>query len=402
MNDRGVPRRDVIVVGGGPAGVGAAIFLRNRGHDVLLLDAARFPRDKVCGEGVSPEAWRLLDRLDAVPAVRALRPHPLRGMALTAPDGTTFRGEYGPTREPGFAAPREALDHALLGCAHRAGVEVREGARVTAVRREGARVVGVELEHGRGSEAWAARLVVGADGRQSRVARSLGLLHEHPWLRKFALRGYWEGMEGLCEYGEMHVAAGGYCGVAPLSFTRANVTFVLGRLDIRAAGGDLERFYRETIRTRWPRIGERLTRATLVGPPRAVGPLALVARRVSAPGVVLVGDAAGFYDPFTGEGVTLALRTAEMAAEEADRALRAGRTDDLRAYDRRRDEATRDKFRLNRVLQGVVAVPELSNFVARRLSRRPDLAHELVGIAGDFVPARTALGIGFVYDLLAG
>ncbi|PYQ18412.1 MAG: hypothetical protein DMF79_15080 [Acidobacteria bacterium] len=376
--------RDVIVVGGGPAGVAAAIFLRNRGHDVLLLDAARFPRDKVCGEGVSPEAWRLLDRLDAVPAVRALRPHPLRGMALTAPDGTTFRGEYGPTREPGFAAPREALDHALLGCARRAGVEVREGARVTAVRREGARVVGVELEHGRGSEAWAARLVVGADGRRSRVARSLGLLHEHPWLRKFALRGYWEGMEGLCEYGEMHVAAGGYCGLAPLSFTRANVAFVLGRLDIRAAGGDLERFYRETIRTRWPRIAERLTRATLSGD-------------TPSPQTLSRGNRAA-----SRRSTSCPRFRRKMAAEEADRALRAGRTDDLRAYDRRRDEATRDKFRLNRLLQGVVAVPELSNFVARRLSRRPDLAHQLVGIAGDFVPARTALGIGFVYDLLAG
>ena len=402
MNDKPSAPRDVIVVGGGPAGVAAAILLRRCGYDVLLFDAARFPRDKICGEGVSPEAWRLLDLLDAVPAVRALRPHPLRGMALTAPDGTTFRGEYGPDRAPGFAAPREALDNALLGCARRAGVEVRERARVTALRLEQGRVVGVEVEHGRGAEAWAARLVIGADGRKSRVARSLGLLHEHPWLRKFALRGYWEGMEGLTEYGEMHVAAGGYCGVAPLSFTRANVAFVLGRLDIRSAAGDLERFYRETIRARWPRLAERLARARLVAPPRAVGPLALVARRVSAPGALLVGDAAGFYDPFTGEGVTLALRTAEMAAQEADRALRAGRTDDLRAYDRRRDEATRDKFRLNRLLQGVVAVPELSNFVARRLSRRPDLAHQLVGIAGDFVPARTALGIGFVYDLLAG
>jgi flavin-dependent dehydrogenase len=133
-----------------------------------------------------------------------------------------------------------------------------------------------------------------------------------------------------------------------------------------------------------------------------VGPLALVARRVSAPGVVLVGDAAGFYDPFTGEGVTLALRTAEIAAEEADRALRKGQAGDLRAYDRRRHEATRDKFRLNRLLQRVVAWPELSNFVARRLSRRPDLADRLVGIAGDFIPARSALGLGFVYELLAG
>src|SRR3989442_15700201 len=106
-----------MVLGGAAAGVAAAILLRKRGHDVLLLDAARFPRDKVCGEGMSPEAWRLLDRLDAVSAVRALRPHPLRGMALTAPDGTTFPGEYGPDRGPGFAAPPAVPDPALLRCA---------------------------------------------------------------------------------------------------------------------------------------------------------------------------------------------------------------------------------------------------------------------------------------------
>jgi menaquinone-9 beta-reductase len=395
-------RREVIVVGGGPAGVASAIFLRQRGHDVLLLDAARFPRDKVCGEGVSPEAWRLLERLDCAAAVRALRPHPLRGMALTAPDGTTFRGDYGDDREPGFAVRREALDQALLGCARAAGVEVREEARVSGLRFEDGRVAGVELENGRGPEAWSARLVVGADGRRSRVARSLGLLHEHSSLRKFAVRAYWEGVFGLGQHGEMHVGAGGYCGIAPLSPTQANVTFVLDRLDMSAAAGDLERFYRQTLAARWPRLADRLQKARIVAPPRAVGPLALVARRVSGPGVVLVGDAAGFYDPFTGEGVTLALRTAEMAAEEADRALRKGRVGDLRAYDRRRHEATRDKFRLNRLLQHVVAWPELSNFVARRLSRRPDLADRLVGIAGDFIPARSALGLGFVYELLAG
>src|SRR6185369_5734839 len=114
-----------------------------------------------------------------------------------------------------------------------------------------------------------------------------------------------------------------------------------------------------------------------------------------------VGDAAGFYDPFTGEGVTLALRGAEIAAEVAHRALANGATD-LRLYDRRRDDATRDKFRLNRLLQRIVAWPALANAVARRLSRRPDLADRLVGIAGDFVPARTALGPRFLYEMLKG
>jgi len=80
------------VVGGGPAGTAAAVFLRQLGHEVVLVDEARFPRDKICGEGVSPEAWRLLGRMGAEGAVRALRPRPVRGMKLTAPDVLSVGG----------------------------------------------------------------------------------------------------------------------------------------------------------------------------------------------------------------------------------------------------------------------------------------------------------------------
>jgi flavin-dependent dehydrogenase len=91
-----------------------------------------------------------------------------------------------------------------------------------------------------------------------------------------------------------------------------------------------------------------------------------------------------------------------MAAEVADRALRSGDVADLRAYDRARDASTRDKFRINRMLQRVVAWPALSNGMARRLSHRPDLADTLVGIAGDFVPARSAWSLRFVWELMTG
>jgi len=403
--------RDVVVVGAGPAGSAAATFLRQRGHDVVILDEAQFPRDKICGESVSPGARPLLAALGVADAVRALAPHPLRGMALTSPDGTTFRGDYRGVSELGFGARRDAFDQVLLEGARAAGAEVREGVRATGLVFEEGAVAGVTLENGAGPGTLRARLVIGADGRRSVVARRLGLLREHRSLRKFAVRGHWDGMEGLTEWGEMHVGGGGYCGIAPLAARRANVTFVLDRGEMAAAGGDLETFYRETLR-RWPRLDERLARASLLGPPRAIGPLALEATRVSAPGALLVGDSAGFYDPFTGEGVTLALRSAQMAAEVADAALRsAGRTGsrtststvaDLRAYDRLRDASTRDKFRINRMLQRVVAWPALSDTMARRLSRRPDLADKLVGIAGDFVPADTAWSWRFLWELMAG
>jgi geranylgeranyl reductase family protein len=399
-----VERREVVVVGGGPAGSAAAAFLAGRGRDVLLLDRASFPRDKVCGEGVSPEAWRLLDAMGATDRVLALAPHPLRGMRLVSPDGTAFRGTYRGRARPGFAVRRLALDAALLDAARDAGAEVRERARVVGLVREGDAASGVAVDREGGSPAVVlSRVVVAADGRLGVVARSLGLLREHKTLRRFAVRGYWEGMEGLEDYGEMHVAAGGYCGVAPLSPTLANVAFVLDARAMAPAAGDLEGFFRRTIRERWPRVAERLDRARLASPPRVVGPLALLCRRVADPGVVLAGDAAGFYDPFTGEGVTLALRTAELAAEAVHAALGAGAASTvprLRSYEAARDAATRDKFRFNRLLQVAVGSPLAANAVARRLSRRPDLADRLVGIAGDFVPARTAFGARFLLDLL--
>ena len=396
-------RRDVVVAGGGPAGSAVACFLAQRGRDVLLLDAARFPRDKVCGEGISPGAWPLLDAMGAADRVRALSPHALRGMQLVSPDGTAFRGEYRGRERPGFAVRRLALDQALLGAARAAGVEVREQVRVTGLIREGGAVGGVLTEAGGEGGSCRARVTVGADGRRSVVARGLGLLREHPRMRRFAVRGYWEGVAALGDVGEMHVGGGGYCGVAPLSPTLANVAFVLDRRDMAPAGGDLEAFYRDALRRRWPRLAERLERAHLTCPPRAIGPLALDCRAVTAPGAVLVGDAAGFYDPFTGEGVTLALRTAELAAAALDASLERHATvppPRLLAYERSRLDATRDKFRFNRLVQVAVGWPGAANAVARRLARRPDLADRLVSIAGDFVPARVAFGPRFLWDLL--
>jgi len=393
---------EVVIVGGGPAGSALACFLARQGRDALVLEAARFPRDQICGESVSPEGWRILEAMGAAPRVRALEPRPVHGMRLVSPDGTSFAGHYRSER-PGFAVRRVALDAALSQSARAAGARVVEGALVRELVFDAGRVAGVVAEIDGEPQTLRARLVAGADGRRSVVARGLGLLRPHARLRRFAVRGHWESTEGLTELGEMHVGGGGYCGIAPLSPTLANVAFVLDQREMRAASGDLEAFYRASLKRRWPRIAERLERGRLLAPPRAVGPLAVTARAVAAEGAVLLGDAAGFYDPFTGEGVTLALRGAELAAAAIGEALErpgSGPLPRLTAYERARYAATRAKFRFNRTLQLVVGWPEAANTMARKLRRRPDLADRLVGIAGDFVPARAAFGPAFLLDLL--
>jgi flavin-dependent dehydrogenase len=179
------------------------------------------------------------------------------------------------------------------------------------------------------------------------------------------------------------------------------VACVLDQRELRAAAGNLENFYRSRLEA-WPGIAPRLVRAHLEGTPRVIGPLALESRGASAPGALLVGDAAGFFDPFTGEGVTLALRSAEWAAPAAHAALQRPDVSGLEVYDRTRWHATRDKFRLNRLLYQTIARPRLANFVGRRLASRRAVADRLVSLAGDFEPVRGGLGLGLAYRLLLG
>src|SRR5687767_8793098 len=110
---------EIVVVGGGPAGAAAATALARQGHDVLVLDEARFPRDKICGEALSPGAWRALEELGVAAALRQAGAHPVAGMWLTAPDGTSFRGRYDGGRVQGFCLERHVLDAVLLENARR-------------------------------------------------------------------------------------------------------------------------------------------------------------------------------------------------------------------------------------------------------------------------------------------
>jgi geranylgeranyl reductase family protein len=400
----------VIIVGGGPAGSSTAYFLAKAGIDVVLLDRAHFPRDKTCSEYMSPQASRILQAMDALDAVETAGAAQLSGMRVHAPNGSTIHGEFASNhgyrgyRDRGLAVRRTILDSILLDRARAAGARVEEGVRVTdVIRDEDGRVSGVITSDGKGSVQRKASLVIGADGLRSVVGRRLGLIRSSRWPRRIALVTHYSGVEHLRDFGEMHVDRGGYCGVADVGNGLVNVAVVVPVSRSAEVAVDKTEFLESWIAER-PKLAEMFAAATRETPVRATGPFASSARRAWVPGAALVGDAADFYDPFTGEGIYTALRGGELLADFAIEALyatnTAKETGALKQYEKARRKEFSGKWKVEKMVGAAVAFPALINRAARVLSQRRDMADLLVGVVGDFVPAREVLKPGYLLSLM--
>jgi len=384
---------DVVVVGAGPAGAAAAILLAERGWQVALLDKARFPRPKICGEYLSPEASRILDRLGVLKTVDQAGAQPLRGMRIVAPDGTALDGAYptsGPWRgyrDHALAIPREALDRILVERAKSLPVEVRERHRVTGLVGDSGHIVGVRAQDEDGRELEIrARLVVGADGRSSVVAASLGLVRPHP-LRRMGLIQHVAGLEGLGDRGEIYIDPPDYAILNPVAPGLVNLGLVVPLAHAAPWSGRIETFFRARLK-QLRHLAPRLAGMEPAGRLMAMGPLAYRVGEPRVGGVLLAGDAAGFYDPFTGEGLFTALRSAELLAETAHAALTRGDLSvrALAKYARARRREFAAKSRVTRGIQFLIARRGPANLAARALARRPALLGVLMGVIGDFVP----------------
>jgi geranylgeranyl reductase family protein len=402
---------DAIVVGGGPAGASAAYFLSRAGARVVVLDRATFPRPKPCAEYLSPQASRLLLEMGALDAVERAGAAHLAGMMVRAPNGAKLRGDFvashgfAPFRERGLALRRTKLDAILLDRARAAGAQVREGARVTDVVCDAAgRVSGIRMLSADGStQVLSSRLVIGADGLRSVVARRLGLAHRRRWPRRIALVAHFEGFADVGDWGEMHVERGvGYVGLAAVDEGLTNVAMVVPRSAAAAVSADRTAFFEQWLRDR-PQLAPRVAGAKRVSPVLATGPFASHAHRAWAPGAALVGDAADFFDPFTGEGIYAALRGGELLAPFALQALGASTAREadaaLAAYDAARRREFRGKWIVERLIGAAVGYAPAINHFARTLEARKDMADLLVGVTGDFVPASEVLRASYLLNL---
>jgi flavin-dependent dehydrogenase len=374
---------DVLIVGAGPAGAVAATILARSGVRVQLLDRARFPRAKLCGDSVNPGTVALLGRL-GLGGVLGATGLPIDGMILTGPAGVSVTARY-PDGRQGRTLVRRELDWSLLQQALAAGAAFDPGTPVRRALTDPRRgVVGVCVDGGRSIRA---RVVIAADGRRSTLAFELGVARHPSRPRRWAVGAYFAGARpaahpsSASSFGEMHFGRTGYVGVAPLPDGLTNACLVTGQPPASAIRNP-EALLRGEL-DRIPTLRDRFAGARLAGRPVVLGPLAVDVADPGIDGLLLAGDAAGFIDPMTGDGLRFAVRGGELAAQAALRALERGWSGvhaEL-AGARRRDFAA--KWRFNRTLRALVSSSAAIRASEAIASVAPPALRLLVRTAGD-------------------
>ena len=396
---------DVLVLGAGPAGAATAIRAARAGLAVTLVDRARFPRDKPCSEYMSPETVRHLEALGVLGRLEREGGIPIAGTKVTGPRGSSLTGLFAgagtPFRPTGLSLPRQVLDAALVDAATRTGAVLLEEHTVTDLLHDRGAVAGAAVRSRDGSVRLVhARLTIGADGLRSVVARRIGQRH-HGFPSRIAFVAHAASVPGLTDRAELHVTAEGYAGINPIGRGLANVALVMPMQRAAAARGDVTAFALAAL-DRIPGVRGRVRREQIVRPFLVTGPFAARSRRVVAAGALLVGDAADFFDPFTGEGICAALRGAELAAETALDALSGGGNASLaglRPYAIRRRAEFIGKWTIERMIGWGMYAPRLFDRAIERIERR-GLAHTLIGVTGDFIPPRAVLNPKFLAGMV--
>jgi geranylgeranyl reductase family protein len=370
---------DALVVGAGPAGSIAALVLARAGARVRLVDRARFPRDKLCGDTLNPGSLSILDRLGVSTPIRE-RAAAVTGMLVTGP-GARVSADY-PRGLCGVSITRRDLDVILLNAAIDSGAQFECGVTVREpIVGERGRVNGVRIaSNGHRCEV-RARMVVAADGRGSRLASRLQLSSYARRPRRWAFGAYFTGVTAMTGRGEMHLRPDGYIGVAPLPGAVTNVSVVRDAATLSVSQGDRQSFVREALAVD-PELRERFAHATQVSRVSVLGPLAVDSRQSGCAGLLLAGDAAGFVDPMTGDGLRFALRGGELAAQAALEELDSGAPAFAKLHASRAREFT-SKWRINRALRSIVGSPralDLAAMISRHWSKPVEY---LIGVAGD-------------------
>jgi flavin-dependent dehydrogenase len=369
---------DVAIAGAGPAGASAAISLRLQGARVLLIEEKKFPRPKLCGEFISPECLSHFKRLGVMDQMTSAGGTSLaetvfysrRGRSVAVPS------EWFKSGASALGLSRSEMDHQLLERAKTVGVTVLEEAHASRLVCEGRQVRGIRVKNGAGARDYEARLTIDATGRTRSLARHLD--PPRPSRRKHAgslvaFKAHLENArvaEGACE---IYFYPRGYGGLSGVEGGVSNLCFIVAGNDVRRFGSDPEVVIREIVMKN-SRAAQTLAEARARSPWLSVSLESFGRRTLApAPGILAVGDAAAFIDPFTGSGMLMALESGQVAAEVVARHLAHVRAevasaafaslanDYVAEYHRRFDS----RLRVSSLLRRAAFVPHLAEVAIR-------------------------------------
>ena len=380
---------DVLIVGAGPAGSVAGAILARAGARVRIVDRVSFPRHKLCGDTINPGTLARLRTLDLARGIDE-RSLVVDGMRVTGEGGVTVEGRY-PRGLSGRAITRHDLDWLLLQQAIAAGCQFEPGIAVRRAIVDGPSsapaVSGALVDApGRRESPIAARVTIAADGRHSTIAFGLGLARHPSRPRRWAVGAYFENFlpsgVGRLTVGEMHVRREHYVGVAPVPGNLTNVCLVKPSFGGDATLGDPAAALLRTL-AHDPLLRDRAAGARPIGSPVVLGPLAVDVRDAAIDGLLLAGDAAGFIDPITGDGLRFAISGGELAAAAALQALARGWPGVHANLAAERRRAFGAKWRFNRALRALVASPRAIDVAAIGARLAPAVVHAVIARAGD-------------------
>ena len=379
---------DVVVLGAGPAGSATALFLARAGYDVVLLDRAAFPRDKPCGEYLTPGAVQMLrDEIGVLPEMLAVGARRLDKETVVPHAARSFSG---PTEA--LACPRIITDKILRDAAQAAGARVQEGFSARKILKEGGYVCGVQGTDAQGeSQTYQAKVVIGADGTHSLLAREMGVVRPIPRLQRIALVTHYAAADAVSDSAvTMHLpgdSSDACCGVSAHCGPHGtqNVSIVVPITESKKVAGRRQEYFEERLKRSFPQVWEQVSSQTQVGPLHSIGCFGHHTTRATDDGAVLVGDAATFIHPFTGEGVFFALRGAQLAAGTISQGFQNGDLSrrSLQSYDAARRAELLPRYRLCDAVQHIVHSPALLAWAAARLRRSVSLTDLLLQTIGD-------------------
>ena len=402
---------EVAVVGGGPAGAAVASRLAAAGREVVLFERLAAPRWRASGVYSSPATRTALRDLGLASERVGALVRPISEMVVESLAGTTCRLTYAP--DHAVALDRVRLERALLDHATHTGAVVQEGAVVRRVHwirgRPGAAVAELEVSSTSDRTApatvWRPRLVVGADGPSSGVARAAGVARDVRLLRKAGVTVHRSDPGAPSDerpmVARMVIGRGWYCGIAPVPNGRVNIGIVLDRArfqrEIASHGGRAGLV--ERIVAAVPDRGEAWRHAPATDAVRVALPLAHRVNRASGEGFLLVGDAAGFIDPLSGDGIHRALVSAEYAADAVD-SWAHGRPGAIDGYHERLRAGFGGKDTISWLLQLFLGRPALLEYALRRLAVRDALRRTFGDVVADLAPPERATHPRFLAALL--